>query len=79
MIEFLREATCNDKTGRASSSRITMLCAGFTLCVCTLFLTVASFWRIELVPALTVLGGILGTMGGAGYVAQRMNPNEDKP
>ena len=71
-MKWLREAINEGTTGQASASRITMLLAAITLCLSTLSLTVASFWRIELVPALTAFGSVLGTMGGAAYVTQKV-------
>ena len=69
-LTWLKEAVSDNKTGRVSSSRIVMLISGVTLCLSTLWLTVAAYWRIELVPALTVFGGSLATMAGAGYVSR---------
>lgn len=69
---WLSQAIRDDQTKMASAARITMLLAAGTLCLSTLLLTVASFWRIELVPALTAFGSVLGTMGGAAYVTQKV-------
>jgi hypothetical protein len=77
MIDILKEAICDNKTGRASSTRIVMLLSGSTLCVSTVWLTVIVFWRVELVPVLTVFGGALATMSGAGYVAGRAWPGKE--
>jgi hypothetical protein len=71
-MTWLSEAIRENKTGLASSTRIVMLAAGLTLCSCTLLLTVGSFWRIELVPALTVFGSALATMAGGAYVTNRI-------
>lgn len=71
-MKWLTEAIRDDKTLQASAARITMLLAAVTLCLSTLLLTVASFWRVELVPALTAFGSVLGTMGGAAYVTNRV-------
>jgi hypothetical protein len=68
----LHEAISDNSTGRASSTRIIMLVAGVTLSFCTILLTAGSFWRIELVPALTVFGSALATMAGGGYIAARV-------
>ena len=45
--------------------------AASTLSLCTVFLTVASFWQTELVSPLTAFGSVLGLMAGANYTAQR--------
>ena len=72
MRQTLKEAIRCDRTGVVSSTRIVMLVSGLTLSSSTLWLTVASTWNPELVPALTVFGGALATMAGSGYVANRM-------
>lgn len=77
-MSWLREAVCDNKTGRASSTRIVMLMSAVTLCLCTLWLTVAAFWEVALVPALTVFGGSLATLATGGYVAARVWPGKDE-
>lgn len=76
--DWLKEAICENRTGRASSTRIIMLMSAVTLCVSTLWMTVIVFWRTELVPVLTVFGGALATMSGAGYVAGRISDSKDR-
>ena len=68
----LREAIRDNKSGLASSSRIVALLSGVTLSACTILLTVLAFFKIELVPALTVFGGALAAQAGSGYVATKM-------
>lgn len=75
--DWLKEAICENRTGRASTTRIVMLMSGVTLCLSTLWITVIVFWQVELVPVLTVFGGALATMSGAGYVAGRAWPGKD--
>lgn len=70
-MKFVVDAMRDNRTGQPSSTRLVSVVAGLTLSACTAVLTVASFWRIELVPALTVFGGALAGMAGANYVAQR--------
>jgi hypothetical protein len=53
-----------------------MLMSAATLCLSTLFLTVAAFWRVELVTPLTVFGGSLATLATGGYVAARAWPGK---
>ena len=65
-MNWLHEAVTCGRTSRVSSTRIIMLMSALTLCVSTLWLTVLAYWRVELVPALTVFGGALATMSGAG-------------
>ena len=74
---ILNEAIRDNKTGLASSTRIIMLTAGMTLSFCTILLTAGSFWRIELVPALTVFGSALATMAGGGYIAARVTEKKN--
>ena len=71
MIDFLKEAVCDDRTGRASTTRIVMLISAVTLCLSTVWLAFAAFWMVELVPALTAFGGSLALMAGSGYVSAR--------
>jgi hypothetical protein len=70
-MSFIKTAMLDNKTGKPSSTRLIAVVAGLTLSACTAALTVASFWVIELVPALTVFGGALAGLAGANYVAQR--------
>ena len=70
-MTWLREAVTDGKSQGISSSRIVLLVSGLTLSVCTLILTVAAIWQQALVPALTVFGGSLATMSGAGYVTTK--------
>jgi len=70
-MKWLHEAITDDKTLRVSTARLAVLSASVTLCLSTLWLTVAATWRVELVPALTVFGGALATMAGAGYVTSK--------
>lgn len=71
-MRWLGEAIREDQSGRVSAARVTMLSAALTLCLSTVLLTVGSFWQIELVPALTAFGPVLGAMGGAAYVTNRI-------
>ena len=73
----LREAIRDNKSGLASSSRIVALLSGVTLSVCTILLTVLAFFKIELVPALTVFGGALAAQAGSGYVATKMTEKKN--
>lgn len=79
-MTWLIEAITDGRTRRASSARIVSLLAGATLSFCTLWLTIASFWRIELATPLTVFGGALAGLAGANYVAQRVTSGRtDEP
>ena len=71
-MRWLIEACQDSHTKSVSSARIVSLLSGATLSLCTLWLTVAAFWRIELVPALTVFGGSLATQAGASFVATKL-------
>lgn len=64
----------HDDSGAVSATRIVMLMAGATLSLTTLILTIGSFWQIELVPALSVIGGGLAGVAGGSYVAGRAFP-----
>jgi hypothetical protein len=72
MIDFIKEASCDDVTGRASSSRVISLMAGSTLSIATLALTFGSFWRPEMLSTLSVFGPFLATLAGANYAMQRL-------
>ena len=78
-MKWLDQAIRDDNTHQASASRITMLIAAVTLCLSTLLLTVGSFWRIELVPALTAFGSVLGTMAGASYITSKVTGKKNEP
>ena len=78
-MSWLREAVTSPNTGHVSSSRVVALVAGLTLSAATIWLSLAAFWEVELVPALTVFGGALAGLAGANYVANRMsNKGEEK-
>lgn len=67
-MKWLREAISDGRTGLASTKRVVMLTAGLTMSLCTLVLTIASFFVDYVIPALTVFGGALAAQAGAGYV-----------
>jgi hypothetical protein len=69
---FIKEAACDNDTNRASSARVIALIAGVTLSLSTLWLTVAVFWRVELVTPLTTFGTALAGLAGANYIAQKI-------
>ncbi len=71
-MKWFREAASSPVTNRLSSSRIIALVAGLTLSFATLFLTVASFFRVELVTPLTAFGTTLGVLAGSNYVTNRI-------
>jgi hypothetical protein len=71
-MTWLREMLSDGRTNTLSSTRVVATLAGVTLSLSTLFLTVASFWRIELVPALTVFGGSLAGMAAGNYMTQKI-------
>jgi hypothetical protein len=80
-MKWLREAVTDGKTNRVSSTRVVAMLAGWTLSLCTLALTVASFYKIELAAPLTVFGGALAGLASANYVTQRITarPKNDNP
>jgi hypothetical protein len=69
---FWREAACDNDTNRVSSARVIALIAGVTLSLSTLWLTVAVFWRVELVTPLTTFGTALAGLAGANYIVQKI-------
>jgi hypothetical protein len=69
---FIKEASCDNDSGRASSARVISLLAGATLSLSTLWLTVAAFWKVELVTPLTAFGTSLAALAGANYVMQKV-------
>lgn len=66
-----------DEKGLVSASRIGMLLASLTLCFCTVILSIAAIWKIELVPALTVFGGALAGMATGSYMMNRHAEKND--
>lgn len=67
-MSWLREAINDGRTGLASTKRVVMLVSGLTMSACTLLLTIAAFFDVAVVPALSVFGGALSGLAGAGYV-----------
>lgn len=67
-MNWLREAINDNKSGLASTKRISMLMASTTLSVCTLLLTIAIYRGFDVQNVLIVFGGSLASMAGAGYV-----------
>jgi len=70
-MTWLREAA-EAPNQRISSSRVTALVAVFTLSLCSFVMTVGMFWEKEFVMPLTTALGLLGAMGGANYVTNRI-------
>jgi hypothetical protein len=70
-MTWLREAINDDKTGLASSTRIAVLSATWTLCITTLSLTVAVWVKPELASVLTVCVSALATMAGGSYIMKQ--------
>lgn len=70
-MTWLREAA-EAPNRRISSSRVTALVAVFTLSFCAIVMTLGMFWEKEFVMPLTTALGLLGAMGGANYVANRI-------
>ena len=66
MIDFLREASCDD-FNRVSSSRIISLVAGLTLSIATLVLTFGSFWIPAMLNTLTAFGPSLAGLAAMNY------------
>lgn len=71
-MTWFREAASNP-AGHLSSSRVIALVAGLSLSFSTVFLSIASFFKPELVSAVMALGPSLAGMAGAGYVTTKMN------
>ena len=67
----LHGAVHDNDSGLPSSTRIAVLVASLTLSFSTIVLTFAVLWKVDLVPALSVVGGALGGMAGVSYTAQR--------
>jgi ABC-type spermidine/putrescine transport system permease subunit II len=72
-VKWIEQACQDDETKRYSSTRISVLLAVVTLSLCTVILTIGSFWLVDLVPALTVFGGGLAGMSGGSYMANRFS------
>lgn len=70
-MKWLIESTLDNRTGRLSSTRITALAAGLTLSFCTAFLSVASYFKPELLVAVMALGPSLAGLAAMNYGVQR--------
>ena len=73
-----RELIEDNKTKRLSSARFVAVTAGLTLAVSTLVMTAIVYWRVEVIPALTVGLGALAGLAGANYVAQKVTDGKDR-
>ena len=73
-----RELIEDNRTRRLSSARFVAVIAGLTLAVSTLLLTAIVFWKVEVVPALTVALGAIAGLAGANYVAQKVTDGKDR-
>ena len=67
-----RELIEDNKTKRLSSARFVAVTAGLTLAVSTLTLTAIAYWKVEVVPALTVGLGALAGLAGVNYASQKL-------
>ena len=72
MIDFLREAACDNDSGRVSSARVISLIAGSTLSVSTLVLTFGSFWFPAMLSTLTAFGPSLAALAAGNYMTQKI-------
>jgi len=77
-MSWLREAASSPHTGKLSSSRLIALAAGFSISFSIVFLSLASYFRPELVSAVMALGPSLAAMAGGGYVANRMTGSKNE-
>lgn len=77
-MTWFREAASSPITNQLSSSRIIAMTAGLSLSFSTVFLSIASFFKPELVSAVMALGPSLAGMAGAGYVSNRMTSGKEK-
>ena len=68
---WFREAASNSSSGKMSSSRLIAIVSGFTLSICTILLTVGSFWRVEMLPVLMAIAPSLAGMSGLGYAVNK--------
>jgi hypothetical protein len=77
--EWLHEAAQSPITNRVSSSRVIALVAALTLSFCTVVMTFGMFSEPEFALPLTTAIGLLGAMGGAGYMTNKiMNGKPEK-
>lgn len=67
-MNWLREAISDGRSGMASTKRIVMLMAGWSLSVSTLILAVAAYHGKDVNSPLVVFGGALASLAGASYV-----------
>ena len=70
-MNWFAEVISDGRSQRLSSTRFNAVIAGITLCLSTLILTAIVYWRVEVVPALTVFGGALAGLAGAGVVVNK--------
>lgn len=71
MGHWFREAASNANTGLMSSSRLIAIISGFTLSLCTVLLTIGSFWHAEMLPVLMAIAPSLAGMSGLGYAVNK--------
>lgn len=71
-MKWLHEAAQSPITTRLSSSRVIALVAALTLSFSTVVMTFGMFWVVEFAMPLTTALGLLGAMGGAGYVTNKL-------
>lgn len=67
-MNWVREAISDGRSGLASTKRIVMLMAGWSLSVSTLILAVAAYNGKDVNSPLVVFGGALASLAGASYV-----------
>ena len=68
-MTWLREILSDNRTGRLSSSRAVASLAGVSLSFSTVFLSVASFFKPELVSSVIALGPSLAGLAAVNYHA----------
>ena len=76
-MTWLREAALSPHTGRLSSSLLIALVAGFSISFSTVFLSIASFFKPELVGAVMALGPSLAALAGSGYVTNKLTSGKE--
>ena len=69
---WFKEAALSPITNRVSSSRVIALVAALTLSFCTVVMTFGMFSEPEFALPLTTSVGLLGAMGGANYMTNKI-------
>ena len=78
VIDFFKEASCDNDSGRVSSARVISLMAGSTLSVATLMLTFRSFWHPEMLNTLIAFGPSLAGLAASNYGIQKWTDGKAK-